>query len=434
MQTWLKWPIALCSLAVFLGLVYLVHVAVQTERKEEEGGDAVKAPSRREPGNRVKLGEKTARAWGVEDAPAQPISWTPKILVYGRVVPNPRATFEVRAPFAGMLREAPEKPWPYLGKSVAAKQVLGVLDIRLGPQERLDLGLKLKEAQAKEKGAEDVFHVLQERLKGLESASISVARTDLDKARVDMLQARTELAGARAAVAIWKEALDEINQPDRKGDIWSYKLRLAPGEETELEITELLARPGMAVEAGAAIARAVDFNKPLVRLDVPIVAGVNGIPQQMEIVQAPSGGLENQLQVKPTSAQGKLAGRAPQVDASSQLAGIWYEIEDRASKIEKRGTKDRSLASWRPGLFVQAFLTDPKAKPLSVVKVKDTALLYHQGRALVYVRIGPGRYQRREVRVLGRDGAFWVLGSGVQANEPVVFQHAQILLAEEFRS
>src|SRR5437870_10255547 len=103
MQAWWKWPIALGSLAAFLGLAFLVNYLVSQERKEE--GDKVKTTSRREAGNRVKLGEKTARAWGVEDEPAKPTTWKPKTVVYGRVVPNPRATFEVRAPFAGMLRE-----------------------------------------------------------------------------------------------------------------------------------------------------------------------------------------------------------------------------------------------------------------------------------------------------------------------------------------
>jgi hypothetical protein len=419
MQAWWKWPIALSSLAIFFGLAFLVNYLVSQERKEES--DKVK------PLNYEKLGVETAKAWGVQDEPAKATSWTPKTVVYGRVVPNPRATFEVRAPFAGMLRELPGNPWPHLGKSIQAKQVLGVSDIRLGPQERLELALKLKDAQAKEKGAEDVFHVQQERLKRLESASPSVSQTDLDQARVLMLQARTDLSSARAAAAVWKEALEE-----RKAEIWSYKLRLSAVDETELEITELLARPGMAVEAGTAIARAVDFTKPLVRLDVPV--SLSGrLPEKIEIIQAPSGGVEGQAQ-KPASAMGKLAGRTPQVDASSQLAGTWYEIEDRGSKIEDR-KKDRSSLSWRPGLFVKAFLADPKAKPQPAVKVKDTALVYHQGRPLVYVRrVDPERYERREVHVLGRDGDFLVLGSGVRVNEPVVIQQAQLLLAAEFGS
>ena len=62
-----------------------------------------------------------------------------------------------------------------------------------------------------------------------------------------------------------------------------------------------------------------------------------------------------------------------------------------------------------------------------------TSLLYHDGRALVYVRLSPGRYERREVRVLGRDGGRWVLSEGVVAGEPVVSARAQVLLSEEFR-
>jgi hypothetical protein len=51
----------------------------------------------------------------------------------------------------------------------------------------------------------------------------------------------------------------------------------------------------------------------------------------------------------------------------------------------------------------------------------------------VYVRIGPGRYERREVQILGREGDRWLLASGVTAGEPVVYQRAQVLLSEEFR-
>src|SRR5438093_12017429 len=114
MQNWWKWPIALGSLAAFLGLAFLVNHRVSQERKTE-GGDAVKAPNRKKPPNRVKLEEKTAQVWGVLDEPAKTVSRTPRTLVYGRVVPNPRATFEVRAPFAGVLRELPGKSWPALG-------------------------------------------------------------------------------------------------------------------------------------------------------------------------------------------------------------------------------------------------------------------------------------------------------------------------------
>jgi cobalt-zinc-cadmium efflux system membrane fusion protein len=79
-------------------------------------------------------------------------------------------------------------------------------------------------------------------------------------------------------------------------------------------------------------------------------------------------------------------------------------------------------------------VTVPGVKSHSAVAVPEGALLYHQGRALAYVRVGPGRFERREVQVLGRDDSRWVLASGVEAGERVVSHRAQVLLSEEFRT
>jgi hypothetical protein len=60
---------------------------------------------------------------------------------------------------------------------------------------------------------------------------------------------------------------------------------------------------------------------------------------------------------------------------------------------------------------------------------------------LVYVRVKPGAYERREVRPLGREGDSWVLAArrpsdptGLEPGEVVVHRGAQVLLSEEFRS
>src|SRR5262249_49877065 len=115
-----------------------------------------------------------------------------------------------------------------------------------------------------------------------------------------------------------------------------------------------------------------------------------------------------------------LLGVAGQVDAVSQLVACWYEAAD-------------APPGWRPNLFVKALL--PGAGPArDAVAVPRSALLYHQGRTLVYVRLNPGRYQRCEVQVLGTDGDSYVLAPGnVVAGDPVVIRQAQVLLSEEFR-
>jgi multidrug efflux pump subunit AcrA (membrane-fusion protein) len=100
----------------------------------------------------------------------------------------------------------------------------------------------------------------------------------------------------------------------------------------------------------------------------------------------------------------------------------------------KDGLQIRPTGLWRPGLFVKAFVKVPGAAAETAVSVSPSALLYHDGRALVYVRIGPGRYERREVQVLGQEQGRWVLASGVETGEPVVCRRAQVLLSEEFRA
>src|SRR5262249_52780277 len=140
-------------------------------------------------------------------------------------------------------------------------------------------------------------------------------------------------------------------------------------------------------------------------------------------------------------------GPAPRVDAASQFIGYWYESEPerpeaaagKPGSVSAEG--DSSGTMWRPGLHVKASLMPPSARPLPAVAVPIGAGLFHQGRALVYVRVKPGAYQRREVRLLGREGDSWALAarqtsdpSGLEPGEVVVHRGAQVLLSEEFRS
>jgi hypothetical protein len=414
----LWWTASLALLAGLLVGAYKLHQHRQQRAAEAEPPQV----PRRAAGGVVKLGAQLAASHGLADEPARAVSWQERLTVYGRVVPNPRATAEVRAPFAGRLRADPSQDWPAPGARVRAGQVLGWLDIRITPQERLDLLAKLNEARLKHQGAEAVVKVQQARVQRYESASASLARGERDTARVQLLEARTQVAVARAAVQQWQDALDALDRAGGKDATWARALK-APAEG---EVTDLAGRPGMAVEAGALVVRVVDFRQVLVRLDLP-AALAEGPPRQVELSVAGSAtpalagaGHAPTPGPPPRLVRALLVGAAPHVDAASQLAGYWYEAESASVP-----------GVWRPGLFVKALVPGSDAR--AAVAVPAGALLYHQGRALVYVRIGPGRYERREVQVLGRAGERWVLGGGVSAGEPVVSRRAQVLLSEEFR-
>jgi hypothetical protein len=252
----------------------------------------------------------------------------------------------------------------------------------------------------------------------------------MDAIQTQLTEARTQLATAKAVVRDWENALETITQQaERKESTWHQSLT-CPGEG---EIIEIQGRPGMVVEPGTLVARIVDFRQALVRLEIPPEALTAGPPASVELLAARSApaspaldGTSNRPEPAspPPTVPARLVGPAPQVETGSQLAVYWYEVD---------GARAPATAVWRPGLFVKAALPVPDARPQAAVAVPAGALLYHQGRALVYIRLNPGRFKRCEVQVLGRDGERWVLASGVQAGEYVVSQRAIVLLSEEFR-
>ncbi len=440
----LKWLVTLLALAALLAAAGLVNREFSKNRGGEAGEESGE-PEHVDKGV-IKLSTESALSHGLKDEPVREVSWLERVTVYGRVVPNPRATVEIRAPFAGLLRAAPDKPWPALGSAVAAGQVVAWLDIRVGPLERLELQAKLAEARLKQKGAEKILKTREERAASVKGSPVFSGK-EQDEVRVQLAEAKTALDTAKAAVKLWEEALADIDrQSEAKSSTWSYRLT-AP---IEGEVTELAGRAGMFIEAGGLIARLVDFRRALVRLDIPQEALSAGSPPAVAVFAAatvPPGlrGAANRTEGSNSvsSTRAFLVGTAPGVDATSQLLGYWYEVRTETDYDGAPNTGNSS--TWRPGLFVKAHLKIPQAKPRTAFSVPTTALLYHQGRALVYVRLASSgsertvRYKRREVQVLGRDGERWVLaegvteGDGVTKDDAVVSHSAQVLLSEEFK-
>jgi hypothetical protein len=423
--SWLKWPITLALLSGVLAGAYYVNGIRKTDRAAEAGGEEVQTPRRARHGV-ITLSSETVEEHGIEVGPAQAIDWSEPITVYGRLVPNPRTTSVVQAPFAGALQAGPSQPWPTVGASVKTGHVLGQINVRVGPQERLDLQLKLKEARLKVQGAEKVVAIQQEHLDRLEKASRGgevVSQKELNDARVLQIEARTNLSTAQAAMDLWKGALEAIER-QRGSEPSTYSLPLtAPGDG---EVVETVARPGMSLEAGAPIARIVDFRRPLAQLDFPPDVLVQSPPGKIELAMLPPS------PVRPPAPSSRLMaeliGPAPQVDPASQFSSFWYEA---TIKPEATGN---SYAAWRPGRFVTASLRLATAPKRPAVAVPVSAVLTHQGRLLVYVQQAPGKFARREVRLLGREGDRAVLAAGVRPSETVVVRQAQVLLSEEFRS
>jgi hypothetical protein len=431
-------------LAVFslLGNAGFVLYLLHREAEEQRAGGDPDAPGAAEPPTGTpgfpiekdpkKFNRVLAENYGVEFGRARAAEWRERVTVYGRLVPNPRATYEVRSPFAGTLLVG-DRPWPHVGEEVKPGQVLGSVAVRVTPQERLELQNKLAEAMLKEKGAREIHDLRTAAVTRLEKApSAVIAQRDLDEAKVQLAEAKTQLATAEAAVQIWRKTLDDIDQmQDRVSDAWRRPLAVPTEPDLgALEVTELAAQPGTAVEAGGLVARLIDPTRALVRLDLPAEFAAKGAPAELKLTAVPGAG------TGPETMSAALVGPAPTVDGGSQLAGFYYLVRNR---------------SWRAGRFVQAELPAPNAAPRESVSLPASAVLYHQGRALVYVLIEDEntkdkKYQRREVQVLGIEGGRCFVvprrtsflnpsppNGDVGPDEDVVVSNPQVLLSIEFR-
>lgn len=440
LRTLLKWGVCLGILGSLVFGLFLMQTRMRSEREREEGNGAPQVSSQGEQDS-VELEDDEAERYGLETEIAQAVRWYPRVAVHGRVIANPQATAEVRSPFAGMLRPLRKDAPLALGQRVRAGQTLGQVDVRVGPEVRLDLENKLAEARIKQQGAEEEVKLHQDRVDSLKAVTSQqiLSRAELDAALIQLAQAKNQLATTRAAAQLWQKALREVER--HKGDDdsrWSQPLT-AP---IEGEITVVAGRPGMAVEAGTLVFTLVDFRRPLIRLDIPPeVLALGGLPRQVVIQVAaaslPSG---DGILTAPQSAQSlaqveaHLVGPAPNVDATSQFVGYWYE-----ARLPSEDGKNISFTRWRPGMQVMAEVRAEAAAPQAALAVPVGAILYYEGRPLVYVRIDTEKYQRREVRLLGRDGNRWIVSArqgdlpiGVTAEERVVSRQAQILLSKEF--
>jgi hypothetical protein len=444
-----KWVVALGLIGGLLSVAYWINVQMQSERVREGEEDRVQSPRRTRDGV-VELGTEEARRYGLAEAPARALPWTERVPVYGQVVANPRAVVEVRSPFSGTLRAAPDTPWPAPGRWLRSGDTLGWIDIRVAAQERLTLQDNLNNARLKKQGAEKVVVLQRERVNRVESVSRSqiVPGQQLDDAKVLLAEAETQLAIATAAIELWRRALEEADRPGHRETAPYSQPLVSPGDG---EVTELAARPGMSIEAGGLVAQLVDFRRMLVRMEIPPELLTAGPPGPLRL-QASAASPARLAGIVPATAQADPpptveaipVGPAPQVDAASQFIGYWYESERPEGAAGKTGSVsaegDGPATMWRPGLQVKASITPPSARSQPAVAVPIGAVLFHQGRALVYVRVKPGAYERREVQLLGREGESWVLAarratdpSGMEPCQVVVHRGAQVLLSEEFR-
>ncbi len=399
-------------------LTLLCGVIVGCDRRAEDG-EAKQLPEQAVLNNgTVQVAPSSAERIGIQKVASKSTLFTQKTEVYGRVVPNPNATFDLMSPSAGQVF-IDSGIWPMPGTRVIKGQQLATLKVRISPDLRADFESRIVEAKARLTNNEDVVQSLSRITQGLQNISAReiLSRTELDTASANLSKAKSQVELDKAIIANWLSVMNRVNAAESvQGDFWHLPL-LSPHEGT---IAEIATAEGAFVEAGTLLLRIIDQSQQLIRLEVPPNAPslLDGAVEVDTLV----------IKCQGKSFQASYLGRAPSIDFSSQNSLLLYSVRDASDQL-------------RSGLLVTASVANGESK-VDAISVPNSSVLQHRGLNYVYVAIDDSTYQRRSVDILGiQENETLVkpsvesiqdLAIGVVDGEIVVGSGAQLLLSREF--
>jgi len=213
------------------------------------------------------------------------------------------------------------------------------------------------------------------------------------------------LAAARQKLRLWDVPEEGIAALEKGGEVERYVTVRAPRDGT---VITLMALPGMYVEPSMHLYTVADLSHVWVQADLyeheaPIVKP--GQRARFVPVGDPASGVE-----------ASVAFLAPTVDATTRTVKMRLEVPNADGKL-------------RPGAYGTVLLEAPLAEEVTVAM---DAVIDTGERQIVFVAMGAGRFEPREVRLGGAgEGRVQVL-AGLRAGEEVVTR-AQFLLDSESR-
>ena len=330
-----------------------------------------------------------------------------------RWCPNPAAAVEVRSPFAGTLRADPDADWPAPGRWVRSGQMLGWIDLRVQAQERLTLEDNLNTARLTKQGAERVVALQRERV-GPDRVGLAVADRPRPAAR------RRQGPARRGRDPSWRSPRRPSSSGKRRwrrsigpatGETSTYSQPLtAPGRRRGRRSWRRLAghgdrgrRPGGIGWSTSAGRSCGSSCRPACWRRVrPARSGCSGDRRRRTRIAAdPGHAPERWRRSRSAPLRGSTPPRSSSATGTSPATPKSALGDGRTAPASSGGRGSRSRRADAPRRIGR-----PRPSP-----VPAGAVLVHQGRSLVYVRVGPGTYERREVRPLGRDGDSWVLAA-----------------------
>ena len=418
------WPFAnRCqpSLVLLLAYMFLITLGgckknVDEDELAKPSGNAIE-PSKK---HSIELSNEQIERIGIQTTLAKLVVYQPTIQVFGRVIINPNASFDIYSPSAGKLNT--DETWPKLASEVEPNQVLGKIKVRNSPEVRADLQSRLLDAESRLPSDRNSVESLQRIVEGLQriAAKEVLSRTELDVALSNLARARAQVALDESAVNHWKSVLAAIDAPSAtSSEHWIIPIvALHQGQVTEVSV----AGPSF-VEAGQHLLRIVDQTSHLIRLDI------HPDMNTVEIASRP----DLAISCRNREFDARFVGQASTMDTSSQFRHLLFSVDDRSMEL-------------RPGMLVQAKFpinTDTANSGIvNAIQIPVNAVIYHEGLPYVYVKSDGERFERRSVSAIGTSGKELFVRAttdedrelrlGLQTGDQVVVSGAQVLLSREF--
>lgn len=402
-------PVSAFLLALVLALsCYLTACSRGTEPEKEAAKSVGKAPERvsktPEGDPLLRLEPATQTRIGLRTQALASYTMQPEIIAYGRLEEDPSRSFILRAPIAGTLHFASGRDWPSIGQHLADDALVGMIEPRLVPAERIGLTNQLATARSEQSAS---------------TASVAAARSAYERARIlnadnkNVSDRVVEDATARlkAEEARLQAATDTVrlleNSLQSAGPASNKALTVERGGD----VVEIMAQPGESIESGSPILRVAKLDLLVARVDVPVGQHV---PENVSSARIVPVGYED----RPIPAERMAVGAA--VDPKAQGESFLFRLS---------GTR----FGLRPGVSVTAYLSVPGQRTRGVA-IPRAALVRVMGRVYVYVQTAPDKFVRKEASLNNPVADGYVVTTNFSPGDRVVVEGAQILLSEEFKS
>jgi hypothetical protein len=350
----------------------------------------------------VKFDQETQQRMDIQTRTLVAMTKRQEVTAYGHLEEDPSRSFVLRAPVAGTVQGMPDRQWPNTGQTIAEHYIVGLIEPRLAPADRITLADRLAAARADTESGR---------------AALATARAALDRARTlnaddknvsdrAVQEAEAKVAAEQARLTAATESVRLIESSLRSTHDTATSLELERGGQ----VVEVLVHPGESVESGQPILRVARFDQLLARVDVP--AGDTVAPNLVAASIVPLGQADHPIRAERVAL-------AAAVDPKTQGQPFLFRVADPSATL-------------RPGLSITAYLEIPGAARRGVV-VPRSAVVRQSGKAWIYVQTADEQFARRQVVLEEPVAEGWFTRS-LSPGDRIVTIGAQALLSEEFKS